>query len=377
MVEFKPIPLSLSDLFATSEEGTPLFHPLIYMAVWVSISCCMILMNKAILTSWHFRYPIFLTMWHMFFGTLLTQVLCRKYPAMFKSVVEGRVTKEVVVRKIVPIAFFFSLSLIFSNTAYIYLSVSFIQMIKAFTPVNVLLLSYMLKLESNPSAMQMGIVFMICFGVAMSSIGELNFNMVGFIYQILGGFCESGRLVLSDRFLKDLKLDSLSTLYFTAPVCFCFLFISFMTVEYSTFDRSVLTFGFLIVLVLNGLLAFSLNIAIVLLITNTSALVLTLTGLFKDIMLVLFSVVVFFTPITTIQVFGYSISLYGMNLYKEYKTDPAIVQAKLVWLLAAVGAVPKVAIVSSPDTELLINLNEARGEAIGSSSSSMEKGSIN
>ena len=358
MVEFKTIPLSISDLFASNDDGSLVYHPVIYMAVWVGISCCMIMMNKAILSSWHFKYPIFLTMWHMFFGTVLTQAMCQKYPAMFKSVGEGKVTKDVVLKKIVPIAFFFSLSLIFSNTAYIYLSISFIQMIKAFTPVNVLLLSYMLKIEKNPSNMQIGIVFMICFGVAMSSIGELNFNMIGFIFQILGGFCESGRLVLSDRFLKDLKLDSLSTLYYTAPVCFCFLFISFMAVEYSTFDTSLLTFGFLIVLVLNGMLAFSLNIAIVLLITNTSALVLTLTGLFKDILLVVFSVIVFFTPITYLQMFGYSISLYGMNLYKEYKTDPLAMHEKLLGLLAAVGAAPKAGGAGGPDDEPLVSAED-------------------
>lgn len=41
-----------------------------------------------------------------------------------------KMNKEVYIRAIFPIGFFFSLSLIFGNKAYLYLSVAFIQMLK-------------------------------------------------------------------------------------------------------------------------------------------------------------------------------------------------------------------------------------------------------
>lgn len=59
----------------------------------------------------------------------MTQILART-----TSLLDGRktvkMTGRVYLRAIVPIGFFFSLSLICGNVAYLYLSVSFIQMLK-------------------------------------------------------------------------------------------------------------------------------------------------------------------------------------------------------------------------------------------------------
>jgi hypothetical protein len=65
------------------------------------------------------------------------------------------------------------------------------------------------------------------------------------------------------------------------------------------------------------------QIASVLLIANTSALTLTLAGLFKDVLLVIFSVLFYLSPLTAMQVVGYAMSLSGMNIYKDFKKDPA------------------------------------------------------
>ena len=56
---------------------------------------------------------------------------------------------------------------------------------------------------------------------------------------------------------------------------------------------------------------------------------LTLGGLVKDVMLVVSSVVFFSSPIATIQVVGYSISLYGMNMYKDFKKSPETVTVRV------------------------------------------------
>ena len=61
--------------------------------------------------------------------------------------------------------------------------------------------------------------------------------------------------------------------------------------------------------------AFGLNIATVYLIKNTSALVLTLGGIIKDILLIAISTIVFpESHVTGIQMFGYSIALFGLQV---------------------------------------------------------------
>ena len=65
-------------------------------------------------------------MWHMFFCSVLAFCLVR---SGYVAPVEG-MTMEVYMRAIVPIGLLFSVVLWTGNTAYMYLSVSFIQMLK-------------------------------------------------------------------------------------------------------------------------------------------------------------------------------------------------------------------------------------------------------
>ena len=69
----------------------------------------------------------------MAFATFMTQLLART-----TTLLDGRksvkMTGRTFVRAILPIGFFFSLSLICGNQAYLYLSVAFIQMLKVGRP---------------------------------------------------------------------------------------------------------------------------------------------------------------------------------------------------------------------------------------------------
>jgi hypothetical protein len=58
------------------------------------------------------------------------------------------------------------------------------------------------------------------------------------------------------------------------------------------------------------------------LISHTSALVLTLSGILKDILLVFLSVLYLGSPVTPLQYGGYAWTLLGLNLHKEYKKNP-------------------------------------------------------
>lgn len=69
---------------------------------------------------------MFLTTWHMLFATVLTQVLSRT-TNLLPAVKSANVDAKAMRNQIFPVAVCFAVSLIMSNKAYIYLSVSFIQ----------------------------------------------------------------------------------------------------------------------------------------------------------------------------------------------------------------------------------------------------------
>ncbi|KAK0723183.1 triose-phosphate transporter [Lasiosphaeria miniovina] len=291
-------------------------HPAFYVTIWITLSSSVILFNKWILSTLGFDYPIILTTYHLVFATIMTQLLAR-YTTLLDGRKSVKMTGRVYLRAIVPIGFFFSLSLICGNLTYLYLSVAFIQMLKATTPVAVLIASWSLGV-STPNYKVFLNVLVIVVGVIIASVGEIKFVWIGVIFQIGGIIFEALRLTMVQRLLSsaEFKMDPLVSLYYFAPVCAAMNFsvALFLEVPRITMDE-VYGVG-LFTLFLNGLCAFLLNVSVVFLIGKTSVLVLTLCGVLKDVMLVAASMLIWGTQVTGLQFFGYSIALGGMIYYK-------------------------------------------------------------
>ena len=104
-----------------------------YVATWIGLSSGVILFNKYILSFFGFPFPISLTMIHMLFCSTLAFLIIR----VFKLVQSNDLDRQTYIQKIVPVGALFALSLWLSNTAYVYLSAAFIQMLKALMPAAV------------------------------------------------------------------------------------------------------------------------------------------------------------------------------------------------------------------------------------------------
>jgi hypothetical protein len=85
-------------------------------------------------------------------------------------------------------------------------------------PVAVLLISFVFGLK-QPSGVLIAIVMSISLGVATASYGEVDFEMTGFIAQVMAIAFESSRLVMVQVLLQGLKMDPLVSLHYFAPVC--------------------------------------------------------------------------------------------------------------------------------------------------------------
>ncbi|OCH86768.1 TPT-domain-containing protein [Obba rivulosa] len=281
--------------------------------VWIILSSTVIIYNNYLYNSLEFRFPVFLVTWHLTFAAIGTRVLQRT-TNLLDGARDVHISKDIFLRSILPIGLLFSASLILSNTAYLYLSVAYIQMLKAFVPVAILLISWTFRIQ-EPSKKLAMIVFMISSGVALASRGELHFNLIGFVTQAAAVAFEASRLVMIQILLHGLKMDPLVSLHYYAPVCAVINLAVLPFTEGLAPFYEVMRVGPLI-LVSNAAVAFLLNIAAVFLVGAGSGLVLTLAGVFKDILLITGSVLIFGAAITPLQVFGYSIALGGLVLYK-------------------------------------------------------------
>ncbi|UKZ46352.1 hypothetical protein TrVGV298_000553 [Trichoderma virens] len=298
---------------------------------WMFFSNVTIIFNKWLIDTAGFT--ILLTCWHLVYATIATQILART-TTLLDSRRNFPVTGRLYLRTILPIGLLYSGSLICSNVVYLYLSVSFIQMLKAASPVAVLFASWSWGV-AEPNLAKFINVLVIVFGVAVSSFGEIQFSWTGFFFQIGGTCFEAVRVVMIQVMLsgEGLNMDPLVSLYYYAPVCAVMNFLIALVSELPKFhweDAARAGFGMLF---LNASIAFILNVASVFLIGKTSGLVMTLTGIFKSILLVVASVLIWSTQITFLQTVGYTIALGGLTYYSlGYDQIVSLGTTTLAWI---------------------------------------------
>lgn len=213
------------------------------------------------LSTWHFNYPFFLTAWHTFVATCATQLLHFLYPSLLPGVVEGKVNRRIFMHILLPAAVCFVSGVVLGNTAYAYITVGYIQMIKAITPVPLFLL-YVLTGRENASPWCLMILMTISIGVMIASVGELQFSWMGFFIQLAAVCSDCFRVIVTDGFLKDSKIDSLSVLYYIAPTSCVMVTVGWYFCEAKVMPWEMFTSSFMGILLCNGLLAFSLNVRI-------------------------------------------------------------------------------------------------------------------
>lgn len=289
-----------------------------YVAVWIFLSFTVIVYNKYILDRklYNWPYPISLTMIHMSFCSSLAYLLVR----VLKVVEPVSMSWDLYLKSVVPIGLLYSLSLWLSNSAYIYLSVSFIQMLKALMPVAVYSIGVLFKKESFKSETMANMVS-ISIGVAIAAYGEAKFDTWGVILQLGAVAFEATRLVMIQILLtsKGITLNPITSLYYVAPCCLAFLFVPWVLVEFpilkenSSFHFDYFIFG------TNSFCAFALNLAVFLLVGKTSALTMNVAGVVKDWLLIAFSWSVIKDTVTPINLLGYGLAFLGVGYYNHSK----------------------------------------------------------
>ncbi|KAL4062931.1 hypothetical protein J3A83DRAFT_4362985 [Scleroderma citrinum] len=224
---------------------------------------------------------------------------------LLDSAKDVHMSKHVFLRSIFPIGLLFSGSLILSNTAYLYLNVAYIQMLKV--TVAILLISWVTRIrERNRKPM------VIALMIALASHGELHFHLYGFLVQAAA--------VLRSFPLRNSPSPSAwiengpSRLHYYTPVC------AVINLAVIPFTMGLAPFYDLarlgpVILISNAIVEFLLNVAAVFLVSAASGLVLTLAGVFK-VGYRSPSVLLYEAPIIPLQILGYSVALSGLVLSK-------------------------------------------------------------
>eukprot|EP00887_Chlorella_sp_A99_P004993 scaffold4.g4993.t1 len=244
---------------------------------WMAVSSALILLNKELL-SHGFRYPMALSGLGMLFSSVASYLCCR----VFRLVEAKRVVStRFYVTRILPVGLFMALTLLFGNLVYLYLTVAFIQMLKAFTPIITMVSLFAAGLEAPTRQLIFSVSF-IAVGTAMASLGEVNFDLLGVIIMFASEVCESIRLVMTQVLLTGLK---------------------FHPIKYTV----------------AAAMGFGVNALAYICIQTASSLTLKVLGTVKNALVVVLGMAFLRERVTPLQGAGYAVSIAAFFVYQQLK----------------------------------------------------------
>mmetsp|Transcript_21719 Transcript_21719/g.61596 ORF Transcript_21719/g.61596 Transcript_21719/m.61596 type:complete len:372 (-) Transcript_21719:98-1213(-) len=305
--------------------ASSLVKTLMALGLWMCLSITVIFFNAGLLGR--FPHPIALVCWHQVVSCMLVATIQLVKPGLLKTGDEANDIPPLTLWRSVelgtPVALMAAIALVASNTAYLYLSVSFIQMVKAWTSSSVYLTGILLGTQkwSVPVAKTLG---GITLGLMIASLGEVKFNAWGFSLQVVALLAEAARITMLEVRLKSqgYKLNPLSSMKVFAPLIMCTLAVLLLSTDREALNPDSLAAVGWEPFALNGLVACGLQLAVFLCIQLASGLVYALSGIVKDFLIIIGAAVFRGDRINTTQMVGYVIAVLGLQAYAAVSKAP-------------------------------------------------------
>ncbi len=318
--------------------GRVLFASLACFAYMASAST-LILLNKYILSVDGFAFPMALGTLGMGFSSIAAHAYCQIW-----DVEVVHVPAHEFMTKFLPVGLFMAVSLYTGNLVwvmnaydlmitpphtrtrpptqvYLYLTVAFVQMLKALCPAVTMLTSFMFQLE-KPSLPLIASVLIITCGIGIASFAEVNFVIIGVLIMLLSIQADALRLVLIQYVLTNHSMHPMQALKYLAPACTFWMVMGTVFVEYSDMLESN-AFGKMHarpwLYMTAAAMGFLVNSTCYLAIKLTSSLTIKVVGAAKDTGIVLCSIFMLHEHVSPMQWLGYSGSMVGFGLYNYVK----------------------------------------------------------
>ena len=285
----------------------------------MAASSVLILLNKHLLAN-GFPFPMALAGVSMGFSGLASYLTCH----VFKFVdLEPRddVTPRFLLRRILPVGFFTAATLYLGNLAYLYLTVAFIQMLKATSPVITMSVLFAARMET-PSCRLTASVCFIAIGAALASAGESRLNWIGVGIVALAESIEAVRLVMTQVLLAEVHFHPLEGLMYLGPASSAWLFFGSALVEARIMARSGAVYMVAThssEFVAAAVLGFCVNALGYAVIQNSSSLTLKMVASVRNAFVVWVGYAFLKERVTALQAVGYSLSMMAFFWYTTIK----------------------------------------------------------
>jgi len=298
---------------------TELLITLFYSLLYLIASPTAILVNKLLMKDLGFGYPIVVSG----LGQLTTMICATAIVKVRGDSTEAG--KRVGLKSLMLLGGASALALVLGQYPYLYLTVAFIQMLKAFSPAYMVIFLLCLGVET-PSRKVVMCVLGLSVCTAVASAGEVNFNIIGVLFMAAASCSDALRLVIAQKLLKNEKMAPMETLYYTSPVCLLWMVPAALITEVPrivSHNSLALVPKHPMMFVASGFSGFFVNMTSFLLVKRTSSMTLKALTMARNGGLVLFSALLMGETITGLESFGYTGLLVCFTLYTIAKAQEA------------------------------------------------------
>eukprot|EP00740_Mantoniella_antarctica_P001969 CAMPEP_0181364014 /NCGR_PEP_ID=MMETSP1106-20121128/9114_1 /TAXON_ID=81844 /ORGANISM="Mantoniella antarctica, Strain SL-175" /LENGTH=350 /DNA_ID=CAMNT_0023478607 /DNA_START=263 /DNA_END=1315 /DNA_ORIENTATION=- len=289
-----------------------------YLVAWSLVSGLIILLNNWIMHYDGFPFPITLSAT----GPLCSWAIAALLVLSGHTRLERRVTFRTWVLHIFPIGVFTAITYAAGNELYMFLSVSFIQMMKSLSPIVVLFLLVVFRLDVITYP-KLGGVLLMTVGMVIACYTEPAFSGKGIALMVLGEAAEAMRMVFFQHLLGAQQFGLIEGLFYTCPANFFFLCIGIAVFEERSLKEKVHYSRVLdnpLPYIAISLLGFLVILSTLGVIQVCGSLTFKAAGQVRNIGIILISVACLGDHVTGQQAVGYAVNVAGFAVYQVVKT---------------------------------------------------------
>ncbi|KAL8933051.1 MAG: hypothetical protein Q9211_005989, partial [Gyalolechia sp. 1 TL-2023] len=266
------------------------------------------LYNKAVMIM--FPFPFLLTALHAASGIVGTQILLVRHVFTLKNL-SGRDTAMLSAFSVL-----YTANIAVSNASLSMVTIPFHQTVRALTPVFTVAIYRVVFAGIYSTATYISLIPII-IGVMLASYGDLSATTVGLFVTLLGTILAAVKTVATNRLqTAGLHFGALELLHRMSPIaCVQSLFVAYVYGEFDRFEPQLLGTKGLVIVLANGIIAFSLNVASFEANKRSGALTMTIAANIKQVLTVVLAVVLWRIPIAAMNACGIALTLLGGAWY--------------------------------------------------------------
>jgi hypothetical protein len=291
---------------------------LLYTVGSLTFSTITVVSNKHLIKDAGFGNPIFVSSCGTMFAFALSTILVH---GKFVSVSEPKMTFKEWFKVCVPVGFFSSITLACANIVYVYLSLSFVQMLKAFVPVVTYITHVFVGTDKYNSDFTVSLLAMVLGGMMCMNVSG-KATVIGVCVMFGSHFAEAIRTVGAQWLLVNRKFGVIESMYYFAPATVVFFIPLVVYFEGSSLQAPGISsiankYWYLFVVSSSwGCLVNACGLGVV---KNIGAVWFKGINNIKNILLLFFGILVYGDVVTVLQAFGYALSLAGFGRYTYVK----------------------------------------------------------